>query len=161
MNDFLYNWLAWSFCSPRNSQGSSPTPQFESINLQCSAFFMVQLSHPCMTTEKIIEFTIWTFVSKVMSLLFNMLSRFVIALPPKSKHLLVLWLQSLSAVILEPKKIKSVTVSSFSPICLPWSNKSRGTKKKVIQLGNYIPFTQYPGKGHFKRKQLSQCGQYT
>ena len=130
--------------------------------LQPSTFFLVRFSHLYMTAGKAITLNnIWTFVSKVMSLLFNMLSRFVIALLPKSKHLLVLWLQSLSAVILEPKKIKSVTVSTFSPICFPWSNKSRGTMKKVIQLGNYIPFTQYPGKGHFKRKQLSQCGQYT
>ena len=79
---------------------------------------MVQLSHPYMTTGKTIALTIWTFVSKVMSLLFNMLSRFVIAFLPRSKHLLISWLQSLSAVILEPKKIKSFTVSIVSPsIC--------------------------------------------
>ena len=72
---------------------------------------MVQLSHPYMITEKTTALTRWTFVSKVMSLLFNMLSRFVIAFLPRSKHLLILWLQSLSAVILEPKKIISVTVS--------------------------------------------------
>ena len=82
--------------------------------LQCSAFFIVQLSHPYMTTEKTIVLTIWTFVGKVMSLVFNMLSRFVIVFLPKSKYLLVLWLQSLSTVILEPRKIKSVTVSTFS-----------------------------------------------
>ena len=85
--------------------------------LQCSAFFMVQLSHPYMITGKTI-LTIQIFVGKVMSLLFNMLSRFVIALLPRSKCLLISWLQSLSAVILEPKKIKSVTVSIVSPsIC--------------------------------------------
>ena len=67
-----------------------------------------------MTTEKTIVLTIWTFVGKVMSLVFNMLSRFVIVFLPKSKYLLVLWLQSLSTVILEPRKIKSVTVSTFS-----------------------------------------------
>ena len=79
---------------------------------------MVQLSHPYMTTGKTIALTRWTFVVKVMSLLFNMLSRFVIAFIPRSKPLLISWLQSLSAVILEPKKIKSVTVSTFSPsIC--------------------------------------------
>ena len=79
---------------------------------------MVQLSHPNMTTEKAITLTMWTFVSKVMSLLFNMLGRFVIALFLRSKHLLMSWLQSLSAMILEPKKIKSVTVSIVSPsIC--------------------------------------------
>ena len=72
---------------------------------------MVQLSHSYMTTGKTIAMTIWTFVGKVMSLLFNMLSRFIIAFLPRSKHLLISWLQSLSAVILEPKKIKSVTVS--------------------------------------------------
>ena len=71
--------------------------------LWCSAFFMVQLSHPYMTTGKTIALTICTFVSKVISLLFNMLFRFVIAFFPRSKHFLISWLQSLSAVILEPK----------------------------------------------------------
>ena len=86
--------------------------------LQCSAFLIVQLSHPYVTTGKTTALTRWTFVNKVMSLLFNMLSRFVIALLPKSKHLLISGLQSPSAVILEPKKIKSLTVSSVSPsIC--------------------------------------------
>ena len=86
--------------------------------LQRSAFFMVQFSHPYMTTGKTIALTRRPFVGKVMSLLFNTLPRFVIAFLPKSKHLLILWLQSLSAVILEPKKRKSVTVSTFSPsIC--------------------------------------------
>ena len=74
-----------------------------------SAFFMVQLSHPYVSTGKIIVLTVWTFVSKVMSLLFNMLSRFVIAFLPRSKCLLISWLQSPSTVILETKKIKSVT----------------------------------------------------
>ena len=86
--------------------------------LQCSAFFIVQLSHPYMTTGKTITLTRPTFVGKVMSLLFNMLSRLVIVFLPKSKSLLVSWLQSPSAVILEPQKIKSVTVPSvFSSIC--------------------------------------------
>ena len=80
-----------------------------------SAFFMIQHSHPYMTTGKTIALTIWTFVSKVISLLFNTLSRFVIAFLPKSKHLLISWLQSPSTVILEPMKIKSVTVSTVSP----------------------------------------------
>ena len=85
---------------------------------QCSAFFMVQLSHLYMTTGKTITLTRWTFVSEVMSLLFNMLSRLVIAFLPRSKHLLISWLQSPSVVILEPKKIKSVTVSIVFPsIC--------------------------------------------
>ena len=83
-----------------------------------SAFFMVQLSHPCMTTGKIIALTRWTFVSKITSLLFNMLSRLVIAFLPRSKCLLISWLQSPTSVILEPNKIKSVTVSIVSPsIC--------------------------------------------
>ena len=83
-----------------------------------SAFFMVQLLNPCMTTGKTIALTWWTFVSKIMSLLFNMLSRFVIAFLPRNKRLLISWLQLLSSVILEPKKIKSVTVSIVSPsIC--------------------------------------------
>ena len=72
--------------------------------LRCSAFFTVQLSHPYMTTEKTIALTRWTFVGKVMSLLFNMLSRLVITFLPRSKHLLISWLQSPSAVILEPPK---------------------------------------------------------
>ena len=79
---------------------------------------MVQLSHPYMTTGKTIALTRQTFVGKVMSLLFNMLSRFVIAFLPRSKHLLISRLQSLSAMILEPKKIKSLTVSIVIPsIC--------------------------------------------
>ena len=86
--------------------------------LRHSAFFIVQLSHPYMTTGKTIALTRRTFVGKVMSLLFNMLSRMVIAFLPRSKHLLISWLQSLSAVILEPKKRKSLTVSIVCPyIC--------------------------------------------
>ena len=83
-----------------------------------SAFFTVQLSHPYMTIGRTIALTRWTFVRKVMSLLFNMLSRLVITFLPKSNRLLISWLQSPSAVILEPPKIKSVTVSIVSPsIC--------------------------------------------
>ena len=86
--------------------------------LRCSAFFIVQLSHPYMTTGKTIALTRWTFVGKVMSLLFNMLSRLVIAFLPRSKSLLISWLQSPSALILEPQKTKSLTVSIVSPfIC--------------------------------------------
>ena len=86
--------------------------------LRHSAFFMVQLSHPYMTTGETIALSRWTFVSKVMSVLFNMLSRFIIAFLLTSKCLLISWLWSPSAVILEPKKIKSVTVSIISPsIC--------------------------------------------
>ena len=77
-----------------------------------SAFFIVQLSHPYMTTGKTIALTRWTFADKVISLLFNMLSRLVITLLPRSKHLLISWPQSPSAMILEPRKIKSATVST-------------------------------------------------
>ena len=105
-------------CIPKDSKESSPTPQFKNITLWCSAFFIVQLSHPYMTTRKTIALTIWIFVSKIMSLFFNMPSRFVKTFLPRSKHLLTLRLQSLSTVILEPKKIKFVTVSIVSPfIC--------------------------------------------
>ena len=93
--------------------------------LQRSAFFTVQLSHPYMTTGKTIALTRWTFVGKVKSLLFNMLSRLVITFLPRSKRLLISWLQSPSAVILEPKKIKSDTVSHLFPMRwwdqMPWS----------------------------------------
>ena len=99
------------FLQYKDSQESSPTPQFKSIN------FLVQLSYPYITTGETIVSTRWTFVRKVMSLLFNMLSRFVIAFLPRSK-LLISWFQSPSAVILKPKKIKSLTVSIVSPcIC--------------------------------------------
>ena len=90
--------------------------------LQHSAFFIVQLSHPYMTTGKTIALTRWTFVGKVMSLLFNMLSRLVIAFLPRSKRLLISWLQSPSAVILEPPKNK---VCHCFPIYLPSSDGTR------------------------------------
>ena len=83
--------------------------------LRRSAFFTVQLSHPYLTTGKTIALTVWTFVGKVMSLLFNMLPRFVIAFLSRSKYLLISWLQSPSAVILEPRKLTSDTVSTVSP----------------------------------------------
>ena len=89
--------------------------------LQHSAFFMVQLSHPYLTTGKAIALTIWTFVGKVISLLLNMLSRFVIASLPRSKRLLISWLQPPSTVILEPKKMKWHCFRFF-PFYLPWSN---------------------------------------
>ena len=87
----------------------------KALILRISAFFIVQLSHPYMTTGKTIALTRQTFVGKVMSLLFNMLSRLVIAFLPRSKHLLISWLQLPYAVILEPPKIKSGTVSIVSP----------------------------------------------
>ena len=87
-------------------------------SILCSVFFTVQLSHSYMTTGETTALTRWTFVGKVVSLLFNMLSRLVITFPPRSKNLLISWLQSPSAVILEPPKIKSDTVSTVSPsIC--------------------------------------------
>ena len=85
------------------------------------AFFMFQFSHPYMTTGKTTVLTIWTFVGKMMSLVFKILSRFVIAFLPRSKRLLVSWLQSPSTVILDPRKRKSVPVSTF-PIYLQWSD---------------------------------------
>ena len=91
---------------------------FSNTTVQKHQFFSTQLSHPYMTTGKTTALTRQTFFGKVMSLLFNMLSSFVIAFLPRSKHLLISWLQSPSAVILEPPKIKSVTVSIVSPsIC--------------------------------------------
>ena len=107
--------MVGSPCSPRDSQESSPTPQFKSINSQALSF----LYGPTLTSihdyRKIIALTRRTFVGKVMSLLFNILSRLVIAFLPRHKHPLISWLQSPSAVILEPQKIKSVSVSIFSP----------------------------------------------
>ena len=112
---FPLGWSGWISCqetaSPKDSQESSPTPQFKTSILWNSGFFLVQLSHPYMTTAKIIALTRWTFVGKVMSLFFNMLSRLVIVFLPRSKHLLISWLHSPSAVIFKPPKIKSVTVS--------------------------------------------------
>ena len=119
--DFPWDWLVLSPCSPRDFQESSPAPQLKGSILWCSVFFVVQLSQLYLTTGKTIAFTIRTFVSRVMSLLFNTLSRFVIASLPRSSHLLISWLQLPSAVILEPKKRKSVTTSLF-PFYLPWSS---------------------------------------
>ena len=87
--------------------------------LQCSAFFIVQFSYSYMTTGRTIALTRWTSVGKVTSLLFHMLSRLVITFLPRSECLLISWLQSPSAVILEPKKVKSATVSTGFPIYLP------------------------------------------
>ena len=108
-------WTSWiSLQSEGLSRVFSNTSSKASI-LQCSAFFTVQLSHPYMTTGKAIALTRWTFVGKVMSLLLNMLPRLVITFLPRSKRLLISWLQSPSAVMLEPKKIQSDTVSTVSP----------------------------------------------
>ena len=99
----------------KDSQDSSPAPSLKASVLQCSAFFMVQLSHPYMTTGKTKALTRWILASKVTSLLFNTLSRSVVAFLPRSKHLLISWPQSPSSMILKPKIIKSLTVSVFAP----------------------------------------------
>ena len=113
--DLLQNGLAGSPCSPRDSQESSPTPQFKSINSSALSF----LHNPTLTSIpdqwKTIALTRRTFVGKVISLIFNILSRLVITFLPRSKPLLISWLQSPSAVILEPQKIKSETDSTVSP----------------------------------------------
>ena len=102
--DLLYDGLVGSPCSPRDSQESSPKPQFKASILQRSAFFIVQLSHPYMTTGKTIALTRWTFVGKVIFLFLNILARLVITFLPRSKRLLISWQLSPSAVILEPPK---------------------------------------------------------
>ena len=118
--DFLYDGLVGSPCCPRDSQESSPMPQFKSISSSVLSL-LVQLSHPYVTTGKAMALTRWTFVGKVMSLLFNMLYKLVIAFLPRSKHLLTSWLQLPSTVILETPKIKSHCFHCF-PIYLPWSD---------------------------------------
>ena len=97
----------------------------EASILLCSAFFTVQLSHPYMTTGKTIVLTRWTFVGKLISLLFNMLSRLVKTFLPRSKHLLISWLKSPSAVILEPPKNKVWHCFHCLPIYFPWSDGTR------------------------------------
>ena len=97
----------------------------KALILRCSDFFTVQLSHPYMTTGKTIALTRRTYVGKVMPLLLNMLSRLVITFLPRSKRLLILWLPSPSAVILEPKKRKSDSVFHCFPIYFPWSDRTR------------------------------------
>ena len=113
---FRIDWF--DLCSPRDSQGSSATPQFKSIDSLVVSLLYGPTLTPYMTTGKTKAVTRRAFVSQVMYLLFNMLSRLVIAFLPRNKHLLISWLQSPSAVILEPPKIKSLTVSIVSPsIC--------------------------------------------
>ena len=100
---FRIDWF-WYPHWPRDFQASSPIHSSKASILQCPAFFIIQLSHPYRTTGKTVALTRWTFLSKVMFLLFNILSRFVIAFLPRSKYLLISWLQSPSAVILEHPK---------------------------------------------------------
>ena len=115
---FPWDWLVWSPCSWRDSQESSPAPQFKGSNSSALNLFYYPAFTSIHDYRKTIALTIRTFVDKVMFLFFNTLSRFVIGFLPRSKHLLILWLQSPSAVILESKKMKSVTVSIVSPsIC--------------------------------------------
>ena len=109
--------------------------------LWCSGFFIVQLLHPYMTTGKNIALTRWTFVDKVMSLLFNMLPRLVIAFLPRSKHILISWLQSPSAVILEPPKIKSLTFSTVSVSIYLSNSVPNSMKKDRIGKVLRIPFS--------------------
>ena len=115
---FLYDWLVGLLAVQGTLKSLLQYHSSKVSILWCSTFFRVQLSHPYMTTGKTIALTRWTFVGKVMSLLFNMLSRLAIAFLPRKKSLLISWLQSPYPVILEPKKIKFVTVSIVSPsIC--------------------------------------------
>ena len=105
---------------------------------QCSAFFMAQLSHPYMTTGKTIALTRQTFVDKVMSLLFNMLSRLVIAFLPRNKHLLISWLQSPFAVILEPPKNKICHCFYCFPIYLPWIDVTDAMRPLSASAQNWL-----------------------
>ena len=108
-------WTDWISLQSRGLSRVFSNTSLKASILRHSAFFIVQLSRPYMTTGKTIALTRRTFVGKVTSLLFNMLSRLVITFLPRSKHLLISWLQSPSTVILEPRKIKSATVSTVSP----------------------------------------------
>ena len=110
-------------------------------------FFTVRLSLLYMTTGKILALTIWTFVGKVMSLLFNMLSRFVIAFLPRSKHLLISWLQSPSAVVWEPKKRKYVTASTFPPFICHEVLRFMGSKRVGHDWATELNWTELNGIG--------------
>ena len=124
--DLLYDGLVGSPCSPRDCQESSPTPQFKTINLSALSFLYSPTLTSYMTTGKTITLTGQTFVGKVMSLLFNMLSRLIITFLPRSnKHLLISWLQSPSAVILEPPKNKVSHSFHCFPIYFPRSDGTR------------------------------------
>ena len=116
--------MVWSPCSLRDSQESSPTPQFKNINSSALSF-MVQLSHPYMTTGKTIALTRWTFAGKGTSLLCNMLSRCVIAFLLRNKCLLFSWLQSQSAVIFRSDQIRSVA-QSCPTLCDPMNHSTPG-----------------------------------
>ena len=119
--DFPYSWLVWSPCCPGDFQESSQPLQFEGIN-SLVFFFTVQLSQPYVTTRKTIALTIWTFVRRIMSLLFNTLSRLVIAFLPRCNHLLISWLQSPSAVIFRVQEEEICHYFHLFPFYLPWSD---------------------------------------
>ena len=108
---------------------------------RCSALFLVQLSHPYMTTGKTIALNIWTFVGKVMSLLFNMLSRLVIALLPRSKHLLISWLQSPSAMILEPQNLSLFPLFPHL-FAMKWSSAISKLNRKIREKHCNFPFSE-------------------
>ena len=120
---FRMDWL--DLLAVQGTLKSLPITTVQKHLLQRSALFTVQLSHPYMTTGKTIALTRWTFFGKEMSLLFNMLFRLVIILLPRSRHLLISWLQSPSAVILEPRKNKVSCCFHCFPIYLPWSDGTR------------------------------------
>ena len=127
--DFLQDWLVWSPCCQRDSQESSPTPQFKSISSSAISLLYGTTLISVHDYWKNHSFTTHTFVNKVMSLPFNTLFTFVTAFLPRSKCLLISWPESPSAVILQPKKIKSLTVSIVSPLFamkwwgqMPWLN---------------------------------------
>ena len=134
-------WIGWISLSPRESQESFQHHNSKASIFRHSAFFTVQLSHPYITTGKTIALTRWTFVGKVMSLPFNMLFRLVITFLPRSKRLLISWLQSPSAVILGPRKTKSDTVSTVSPSI---SHKVMGPDAMILvfwMLSSQPPFS--------------------
>ena len=119
--DFLQDWLVWTSCSQGTLKSPLQHDNSKASILQCSALFTVQLWYPYMTTGKTRALARRTFVGKILSLLFNMLSRLVIVFLPRSKCLFISRLQSPFVVILEPKKIKSLTVYTNSPsICMKW-----------------------------------------
>ena len=124
---FLSDGLVGSPCCPRHSQESSPTPQFKSINFSAFSFLYSPILTSLHDYWKNRTLTKWTFVCKVMALLFNMLCRLVITFLPRSKHLLISWLQSPSTVILETPKIKSVTVSKSKHLFLQDQEQNKDT----------------------------------
>ena len=134
---FLQDWPVWSPCFQGTlSRLLQHHNLINALVLQCSAFFMVQLSHYYITSGQTIALTIWTFVGKVMFVFFNTLSRFVIVFLARNKCLLISWLQSPSAVILEPrKKMSAIHCFHFFPIGLSWSN---GTKFHDLSLLNIV-----------------------